>query len=704
MRTIELKRGWHNVNENGDDYVSLPFESPCYGKVVLSLIPEVGGAHVYADIDGADGVIDVLADGECAGTVMGGVRKLCYLGSMTAGRSSLSLEMEDGGAIRRGVTLHYTQSDVYIKPYGIFVRTDSADGEKATLTVSADMTGGESVKRRLILDLEILNDRGKRTCRKTKAFIYSGGEKSTSVQVKMRRAYAYETDKPYLYTMKASLKTENGDVLDESSTVFGVRMQGAFEPGGLIGTTVPHSNGILGEISVRDAERRKLSALRDLGYNAVRYIGCPSAAALDAADELGLKVIVDIFDNWTYPREGSLSHLTFTHDCEERAALAVSILRNHPSVVMYSVGNKPEENLGRKGSECRERIFAAVRAADPSRPVACAFGKPVPTERELAERGIKRSDTRGKSEAELIALADECGFYSSASENMLALTDICLCADGYVPPEGMPNIRIDTMPENAYESMTSAEYDQMMLGDFSVSGMDRIVHGATVAGDIDHTCLPRNSGLYRSMLAGAGGSFILVGGEGSGMLEGRRYWKASDGEKVSVRVFTPGDVVALYLDDYLVGRRLAGRVNKQFASFDVEYRPGKLEAVCYLRGRECDRVSLTTPDAPASITLLTGSKRISAGAGELGYIDVWVTDGNGEPVTDYDGDIRLSCEGEGEIVAMGNEYGKSADDDMVTAIGGHALVAVRGIKAGKLTLKAQAEDLRAGRVQITVKD
>ena len=76
----------------------------------------------------------------------------------------------------------------------------------------------------------------------------------------------------------------------------------------------------------------------------------------------------------------------------------------------------------------------------------------------------------------------------------------------------------------------------------------------------------------------------------------------------------------------------------------------------------------------------------------------------GEPVTDYDGDIRLSCEGEGEIVAMGNEYGKSADDDMVTAIGGHALVAVRGIKAGKLTLKAQAEDLRAGRVQITVKD
>ena len=260
------------------------------------------------------------------------------------------------------------------------------------------------------------------------------------------------------------------------------------------------------------------------------------------------------------------------------------------------------------------------------------------------------------------------------------------------------------MPENAYESMTSAEYDQMMLGDFSVSGMDRIVHGATVAGDIDHTCLPRNSGLYRSMLAGAGGSFILVGGEGSGMLEGRRYWKASDGEKVSVRVFTPGDVVALYLDDYLVGRRLAGRVNKQFASFDVEYRPGKLEAVCYLRGRECDRVSLTTPDAPASITLLTGSKRISAGAGELGYIDVWVTDGNGEPVTDYDGDIRLSCEGEGEIVAMGNEYGKSADDDMVTAIGGHALVAVRGIKAGKLTLKAQAEDLRAGRVQITVKD
>ena len=704
MKTVELNRGWHHISENGDDYVSLPYESQCYGKISLDMIPEIGAAHAFADIAGAEGVIDVFVDGECAGTLPGGVRELCDLGALKGGRTSLRLEMEDGGAVRGGVTVHYTHADTYIRPHGLFVRTDSIADGKALLTVTADVTGTETEKTKLVLELVIYNARGRRSCRKTKTFVYAGGDKTVTVPVKMRSAYAYESDKPYLYKISAVLRTQDGDVLDESETSFGVRVQGAFEPGGMIGATVPHGSAILGGSSYPDAERRKLSALRDLGYNTVRYVGCPSEAALAAADELGLKVIVDIFDNWTYPREGSLSHISFASCCARRAAYAVSVVRNHPSVVMYSAGNKCEESYGRRGAELAEEIFAAVRLADPSRPVGWAIGKLVPTAGELTAHGVGLAEIAKAGDAELIAMGDRLGLPEEAAEGVARIADVLLCSGGISAPEGVPYMRIDTRPEDAFDAMRTSEDDMSMLGELSLSGTDRAFHGVTVAGDIDHTSLPRNAGLYRSMLAGVSGSFMLVGASGAGLFEGRQCWKGSDGEKLSVRVFTPGDVVALYLNGYLVGRRLAGRINKQYATFEVEYAGGTLEAVSYLRGRECDRVRLVTPGEPKGISLLTGSRRLNAGQGQIGFIDLWVTDERGDLCADYSGDIEISAEGEGEIVAMGNEYGRDADENVVGAVGGHALIAVRGLAAGKFTVKAKARGLRGGRVTFTVKE
>ena len=703
MKTVEMNKGWQIATADVSASAELPFETPGYGKCELTAVSCEDAAHAFIDIDGARGVIDVFADGECVGSAYGDVRLPVDAGALKSGRSKISLVFEDGGAITRGVTLHTAQSDIYILPYGLFVRTLASDGERASLEVTAELFGEEG-KRKLTLELSVINARGKRSCRKIKKFTFTGGDKKVTVPVKMRRAYPYESDKPYMYTLRAVLLDENGEELDASETKFGVRVQGIFEPGALIGATVPHECGIMGEASYADAEKRKLGALRDLGYNAVRYVGLPSPSALAAADELGLKVIADVFDNWTHPREGSLSHLSFGDLLAARAAYAVSVLRNHPSVVMYSAGNMCEETYGRRGSEYAAEVFGALREADPSRPVAIALGKLVPTERELIAAGAKRSELNGQSDGGLTGLGDVYGVPASLTAAIASLADVCLCSDGFAPPASKPYVRINTLPENAFESIHSAEDDENMLGDLSPSGMDSSHRGATTAGDIDHTGLPRNYGLYRPMLAGAGGSFILVGDKGAGMLEGTQCWKAAEGETVSVRVFTPGDVVALYVNDYLVGRRLAGKVNKQYASFETEYKAGKLEAVSYLRGRECDRVSLITPAEPKGISLLTGAKRISASAKDICFIDLWVTDERGEPSIDYTGDVNVTVSGEGEIVAMGCEYGRSADEDIVTAAGGHALIAVRGTAAGKCTVRAKAHGLRAGRITITVKE
>ena len=697
MKVIELTKQWLCVSERGKSSVVLPYVSPCFGKVDLSVFTEQTSARAFLDADGVIGIADVFVGGNCYGSVSCGNRKLVDLGSALGSEGNITLSLEDGGGITRGVKLHCSDSDVYIRPYGLFVRTEAADGQGAELTVEAEIDGGECEKRKLSVEFSVINARGKRSCRKKKNFVYTGGEKKITLPVKMRRAYPYLSDQPYMYTLRAALCDADGNILDESETPFGiVPVTGASVP--LFGATLSHANGLLGDISHKDAERRKLSALRDLGYNCVRYVGCPSDSALQAADELGLKVVVDLFDNWTYPREGSVSHIAFAFEAEERISAAVRSLRNHPCVIAYSIADGNEETYGRRGREYAEKIINAVRACDGSRPVGCAFRKLVPTRGELLACGVKKSDAKG-NDAALLRLGDEAGVPEKLIACMSDAVDFAVCHDGLTVGADKPYIRAESSAEDAFDCAEEHEDNANMLGSLSANGMDCMRRGFTVSGDVDFTCLPSPRGLYRAMIGGDGGSFMLVSREDSGFIEGRPYWKGTEGEKVNVKVFTRGDVVALYLNGYLVGRRLAGKVNKYRASFDVEYRGGTLEAVTYLRGREFDRTSLTTPSSAASVKLLTGSRRISAD--DLCYVDVWVLDGNGSPARDYCGDLSFKCEGDCETVAVGNEYGSCAEDGVCTTVNGHALIVLRALGAGKITLKVTARGLTYGRLTVT---
>lgn len=696
MKVTELTKQWQCVSERGKSSVTFPYVSPCFGKVDLSVHTDVTASRAVLDVDGVSGVADVYAGGECFGTVTVGGRSLIALGSVLGEDGAIKLSLEDGGGITRGVRLHYTDSDVYIRPYGLFVRTESLDGQGADIVIQAEIDGEECEKRKLCVEFSVINARGKRSCRKKKNFVYTGGEKTVTLPVKMRRAYPYLSDQPYMYTLRAALTDKDGNVLDESETPFGILPSDRFDVA-LNGATLSHSNGLLGNISHKDAERRKLSALRDLGYNCVRYVGCPSDSALTAADELGLKVIVDLFDNWTYPREGSLSHIAFRYEAEERAETAVRTLRNHPCVVMYSIADGCEECYGRQGSEFAQTIINAVRSCDGGRPVACTLKKLVPERRELLACGVKKSEIKG-NDASLVKLGDDAGLPERLTAAITDAADVVIYRDDLKTREDKPYVRIETSFGDAFAAFEEEEDNENMLGTLSANGMDYSERGIAVSGDVDFTCLPALGGKYRSMLCG-GSSFILVGPKDSSFAEGRPCWKATDGETVSVKVFTRGDVVALYLNGYLVGRRLAGKVNKYFASFDVEYHGGTLEAVTFLRGREYDRTSLTTPAAARSIKLLTGSRK--TGPDDLCYVDVWVLDENGVTATDYNGDLTVKCEGECGIVAIGNEYGSCAEDDVCTVVNGHALIVLRALQAGKITLKVLGHGLTYGRLTVT---
>lgn len=711
MNSVILDKGW-SCADGEEKEVSLPFSAPADRDVSISIPLPIESGMAVLEIDGAKGGADVYVGGQCVAAV-GERRAFVDISKWVETGAELALGLPAGGGIAREVILHSSDSFVTVRPYGVFVSTASRDGVGAALDVTVELEN-RGAKRKLALEFNVLNHRGKRVSRKRKFFTFGEGERTVSVPVGMRRALPYLPNDPYLYTMSVSVVTPEGEILDTSEARFGVTTYGEFSAADkLVGCTLAHSCGVTGDLSYPESEMRKLSALSDLGYNTVRYIGCPSENALAVTDDLGLRVIVDLFDNWSHPRGGTRDHATFASDYKTAAANAVRALRNHPSVIMYSLGNAPEESYGRAGCERAKELAELVRELDGTRPVTASLTEFVPLASELRDCGaVPSAIDSAVTDEEKLALGREVGVFEERTRKFAELLDVC----GYAghrteyPHAGKPAVGLATREDDYFDAIYDMAKSENIIGDLSACGMDCRDGGKAVVGDVDATSLARGYGLYRSVMLGGQPSFMLTtDDESADPQSGKPHWNWQDkeeGSRVFVHVFTAGDVVALYLNGELVGRKLAGRVNKYIASFEVEYRPGLLEAVVFTKGYESDRCSLETTDRPFRVKLMTGARRVSVFKGDLAFADVWVMDREGRVATDSDCELTFeftNC----EVVALGNAEGMAADKNSCVALGGHALVVVRATclpEDGRLIVKADGEGLRAGRLVVRVKE
>ena len=697
MKIIELVNDWKILGSG--ETVSLPCRLPVSDDT-LCAHADTGKGNVIIDVDGA--VADLFVSGQFVGRAEG-ERTLIDVSDYVSRTSEIKLCLNRGGSVNRNVKIHSSNSDTFILPYGVGVITTALDEVGATLSVSVDVRSQSDKKRKLGLKLDVLNGRGKRVCGRKKFYTFLGGDRTITLPIKVRSAKQYSLASPYLYTMSVSVIDEKEEVLDTSTTTFGVCTYGEYSVADkLVGCVMPHSSGVLGTLSYVDGERRKLSAIRDLGYNTVRYIGCPSDNALAVTDELGLRVIVDLLDNWSWPRKGN-SHARFSSDYVSNVATAVRSLRNHPSVVMYSIGNAPEESYGRAGADKQAEIMAVVRAMDYSRPITAALSELTPLESELKKEGISEGRINDcANDTALVRLGREVDLFAKRTHAFAQMLDVCGYSGYYqtYPHTNKPVIGLATPPKDYFEGVTEMIKNAGVMGDLSDLGMDSAENGALALGDVDSTCLPRIFGLYRSVLLGNTSAYITTG---EGALGSCQHWNYDDGEKVDVKVITAGDVVALYLNGKLVGRKLAGRLNKYVATFSqVSYAPGTLEAVCYCKGREISRVTLETTSKPRAIKVLSGSSTVWASKGELAFFDVWVLDKEGRIVTTDSPEITFEVFG-GKVIALGDGYGDCGYTDNITVSNGHALLVVKSTGEDKITVKATGEKLLRGQLTVKVK-
>ena len=489
-----------------------------------------------------------------------------------------------------------------------------------------------------------------------------------------------------------------------------------------------HDNGALGGAAFDRAEERKVEILKAAGFNAVRTShNMPPAAFLEACDRLGVMVVEEGFDCWEMGKNGEDYHTYFAEDWKGDVDAMVMRDRNHPSVVMWSVGNEIPDFGSAQGLSDGSKLIGRVKALDGTRPVTAAVNC-------WPGIGGKEHDWKWEDADGLMGQLDVVGYnyqiwrYGKDHER--------------VPGRVMAST--ESYPRDMFACWAACEEKPYVVGDFVWTAMDYLgesglgrvyaagekeifqgrdeqfpVHGAN-CGDIDVTGWRKPVSHARNITWGRGERLYTSVVEPR--LDGKG-WKASDwgtvpsweswtwpgmeGKTMTVAVYSRCERVQLLLNEKLVGEKRTG-VGEQFhATFEVPYEAGSLRTVGIVDGHAVASGELKTVGAVAGIRLTADREVIAADGEDLSFVTVESVDADGNSQPNGDAEVTFCAEGAGRIVgvASGDLSGTEGYvGDRRKLFHGRAQVIVRGgHAAGRIEVRARAEGLSEGRVVLQVR-
>lgn len=748
MKSIDLNTSWNLFTNDDEIKCDLPYDvlvdsardfscslgelngyHPTRRAVFVKTMPRVAHGKAVLVVSGACGFGDVFLNGEVIGSLRGYAPQSFDLTDRLLGsRNILKLDMISspgmsdkytGLGIAGGVKL--VVSDVLDIDYqSLFVKTDTV-GDKTYADVEVSVTnGGEAVK--FVLDCTATNARGKRAGKKQrKIYMRAGQTKTFTVRVRINKAYEWTPSDPYMYSMTAKIITADG-AEKQVATRFGIVSRSLNNVRGLyinnkntllLGAYISHADAALGGVSNYSNEKRRLEALRSAGYNAVHYVECPTDAALDACDDTGMYAFVDIYSQMYEGKAPLDGHIFF--DGGASAGASVLALRNHPSVTLYGVADDVPECYNRHdGHAAIARVASIVREFDGTRPVTVSAREFVPTAKELDEAGVSKLPN---SDAEAVNVGRERGLFDALTAGAFEAVDVC--GFNYLHPlystEKLKRDRLiigaRTSSDRAFESLDETEKNSRVIGDFNECGIDypgggKINEILCTRGDFDAICDEKPQSVYKRILLGARNiAYITVLDPDTDEPVHMWNWPRSLGQTVTVRVYTSGDVVALYLNGRLVGRKLAGRINKHTATFKTEYYPGTLEAVGYYKGVECARTRLKSAGSPKSVRLSAYDKSLSLSRGDVGFVYIDVCDRDGDIVPYAMRSLTATVTG-ARLLSFINADPmlRKNSFDTCPAYGGRAMAVIKPEEEGKAVVKITGDGLLSSKISFKIKE
>ncbi len=571
-------------------------------------------------------------------------------------------------------------------------------------------------------------------------------------------AKLWSDETPHLYTARVAV---GDDVVEEK---FGVREikwsnKGLFINGKMTllrGGCVHHDNGILGAATYDESDWRRVRILKEAGFNAIRAAHNPcSRAMLEACDFYGMYVMDELFDMW-YNRKTKFDYgCDFEEEWAKDTALMVERDYNHPSVIMYSIGNEVAEPAEEKGVEYGKKMVELIHGMDDSRPVTCGINLMIigraANGQGIYKDGEMSSDVNQKKEdvdtknaslafnimASFIGTGMNKGGNSPKVDAIATPIINALDVSGYNYGSGRYPLeekqhpeRIifgsETFPQDIYKNWEMVKKYPYILGDFMWTSWDYL--GEAGIGAWSYTGgMPFNRP-YPWVLAGSGVINILGIPDAScryastvwGLEKAPRIgvkpvnhpgvrpsksvwrgtnaieswsWKNCDGNKAEVEVYSDQAKVELILNGKSLGKKA---VKECKAIFKTKYKAGTLEAVAYDRsGKEVSRRSLCSANGDIKVRVLP--EKTTAKAGEILYVPVVIAGDNGVIESNADKRLSVSVDG-GELLAFGSANPCTEEQYHVgtfTTYYGRTLAIVRACNSGSVKVSVDGEDASA---------
>lgn len=636
-----------------------------------------------------------------------------------------------GSGIYRHVWL--TVADpVHVAPLGISITTPSVTEKSAQVQVVATLENQSGKSMPVVVLVTLLNAKGKVVGKKQQTVtVPVDGTVDNQQVITVANPQRWSPETPHLYQAQVVILSGNKK-RDVVTTAFGIRSiefsaQNGFLLNGkrylMKGGCVHHDNGPLGAAAIDRAEERKVELLKKNGFNAVRSShNPPSTAFLNACDRLGLLVIDEAFDMWQRPKKPQDYHRFFDEWWQRDLEAMIRRDRNHPSVVIWSIGNEINERAEPSGLEITKKLADETRRLDPTRPVTEA----------------------------LCVFWEHPGKVWTDSDPAFALLDV----GGYnyewknyeSDHQRHPNrimLGTETFARAALQNWQMVEKHPYVIGDFVWTAMDymgetaighsllqpKTAKDSTIAvfpwpwfnaycGDLDLIGFKKPQSYYRDVVWRNRPIELAVH---SPIPEGMKEtvtnwgwpdeqqswtWPGAEGKPLQVRVFSRSPLVRLELNGNLIGEQQLPDTTIT-ATFMVPYQTGVLKATAIENGKPVGVVELTTVGKPHHLQLTADRVVVRPDRNDLSYIAVEVVDENGKVIPNAAVPVLFQLTGVGELAGVGNANPtdlSSFQKPAKTTFRGRCLAILRPkLQTGTMTLKATAPGLESGEITVTVR-
>ena len=712
-----------------------------------------GCKHAELMFDGAMAEPTVYLNGQKAGYWAYGYNtfRVDITPMMKAGDNLLEVHLKNveessrwypGAGIYRPVKLIITGDD-RIDPWKTFIRTTQLCDRQAVVDVTVGT--GSPLAAHQGFEIEVRDAKGKLVGHEHCSEISNSGEANLSFTIQEPHPWSPET--PYLYT--AHIKyMQNGQLLDEVKQKFGIRTvkvskEGGFQLNGVTrkikGVCLHHDLGPLGTAVNKAALIRQIKTMKDMGCDAIRTShNMPSQMQMDICDSLGMMVMAESFDMWLYPKCKNGYARFFEDWWKKDIENLILANRNHPSIIMWSIGNEIPEQGSAQGKEISENLQNACHSLDPTRPVTqgldhaeASIKSGVATTMDVPGfnyRVHKYQNSIGQLPQGFLLGSETASTVSSRGvyKFPVEVTDnsqyaswapsydpqAILKADGQCSSYDLEYCSWSNLPDDDWVWQDDKDW---VIGEFVWTGYDYLGEPtpydeywpsrSSYFGICDLAGLPKDRyWLYRSRWNKDEHTIHLL-----------PHWtwglsKKDKGNRI-------GKVTPVYCyTDYPTGElfvngKSQGKISKNPAERldryrlrwnNVKYEPGEIKVVVYdAQGNKAGEQTVKTAGKPAALKLeawTQNSSLLKSNGDDLAFITVSLTDADGTLIPQADDQLTFEVTGAGSFEAVCNGDATSLESFKAPSMklfNGQLVVVVRSAKeAGTLTLKVTDEKLK----------